>query len=140
MEDISVFTDKSHIPETDELEEKLGATYPLWQQLHEHVTGKVPKSISEWNYPGKKYGWSYRIKDKKRAIIYFLPRGGYFKVAFVFGQKAYDDIMQSEISGDIKLQLQQAHKYVEGRGITIPVKSSSVFKDIKQLVEIKLRY
>lgn len=71
---------------------------------------KYPNGLEEWNYPGKKYGWSYRIKDKKRAIIYFLPRENYFKVAFVFGQKATDIVLESDISGKIKTDLKMAKK------------------------------
>ena len=100
---------------------------------------KYPDGLAEWNYPGKKYGWSYRIKDKKRAIIYFLPRDKYFKVAFVFGQKATGIVLDSNISLDIKTELEQATKYAEGRGIRIDVKDKLILPDIKQLIEIKLK-
>ena len=99
---------------------------------------KYPQGFSEWNYPGKKYGWSYRIKDKKRAIIYFLPRDHSFKVAFLFGQKAMDVIMESSISLEIKDELKQATKQAEGRGIRIDVKNDSIMPDIKRLIEIRL--
>ena len=82
---------------------------------------------------------SYRIKDRKRAIIYFLPRDKYFKVAFVFGQKATDIVLKSNISPDIKTELEQATKYAEGRGIRIDIKNDSILPDIKQLIEIKLK-
>lgn len=102
------------------------------------VFEKYPKGLAEWNYPGKKYGWSYRIKDRKRAIIYFLPRQDFFKVAFVFGQRAYDAIMQSDIDPKIKTTLQQAVKFAEGRGIQLEVSSSTQFKDIEKLIDLKL--
>ncbi len=86
----------------------------------------------------QKYGWSFRIKDKKRAIIYFLPREKYFKVAFVFGQKAYDIILESDISDEIKTELSKAKKYAEGRGIRIDVRNEEIISDIQKLIEIKL--
>jgi hypothetical protein len=89
---------------------------------------KYPTGLAEWNYPGKKYGWSYRIKDKKRAIIYFLPRDKYFKVAFVFGQKATDIVLASNISREIKTELEQATKYAEGRGIRIDIKNDLIVR------------
>jgi hypothetical protein len=138
MEDISIFRDKSITPTDKDLVENLGDTYFLWKQIHEHVLLKYPKGLTEWNHPGKKYGWSLRIKDKKRAIIYFLPRDNYFKVAFVFGQKATDYILGSDISPDIKTELEQATKYAEGRGIRIDVKNALILPDIKRLIEIKL--
>ena len=84
MDDISIFQDKTITPTDNDLIEELGSTYDLWVLLNNFVLSKYPDGLSEWNYPGKKYGWSFRIKDKKRAIIYFLPRDKYFKVAFVF--------------------------------------------------------
>jgi hypothetical protein len=112
----------------------------LWFDLRDYVFEKYPEATEEWNFPGKKYGWSYRIKDRKRAIIYFLPRQDFFKVAFVFGQKAYDAIMQSDIAPEIKITLQQAVRYAEGRGIRLDVKSKDVLPDVKKLIEIKLNH
>jgi hypothetical protein len=138
MDDTSIFQDKAIVPVENDLVENLGSTYVLWADIQDFVLKKYPGGFAEWNYPGKKYGWSYRIKDKKRAIIYFLPRDSYFKVAFVFGQKATDEILASGISSEIKNELEQAKKYAEGRGIGIEIKDDSKIPDIKKLVEIKL--
>lgn len=140
MSDISIFPDKAVMPTENDLVERLEDSYYIWKQIHDFVLSKYTNGLMEWNYPGKKYGWSYRIKDKKRAIIYFLPRDKYFKVAFVFGQKAYDTIMKSKIDEQIKNDLQNAKKYAEGRGVSIEVRDESVFSDIKQLTEIKLNF
>lgn len=60
-------------------------------------------------------------------------------MAFVFGQKATDEILESSISNEIKTELEQATKYAEGRGIRITVNNGSLLHDIKQLIEIKLK-
>ncbi len=138
MDDISIFQDKTITPTDNDLVEKLDSTYNLWIQLQNFVLSKYPDGLSEWNYPGKKYGWSFRIKDKKRAIIYFLPRDKYFKVAFVFGQKATDIVLTSDIFPEIKTELMQARKYAEGRGIRIDIINNLRIPDIKKLIEIKL--
>lgn len=138
MDDTSIFPDKATKPTDKDLAGKLGSTYALWIKIHDIVLSKYPGGLSEWNYPGNKYGWNYRIKDKKRAIIYLLPRDRYFKAAFVFGDKAVNKIMDSKISNDIKNELNQATKYAEGRGIRIDVKNDSAIVDIEQLIDIKL--
>jgi hypothetical protein len=140
MDDISVFQDKTAIPTENELAEKLGSNYKLWQKIHALVLKKYPNGLAEWNFPGKKYGWSYRIKDKRRAIIYLLPREQFFKVAFVFGDKAVNEIMDSKICNNIKSELEQARKYAEGRGIGIIITNDSKLSDIEQLIDIKLKY
>ncbi|BAX81658.1 DUF3788 domain-containing protein [Labilibaculum antarcticum] len=135
--DISIFTDKAVEPNLDDLKNNLDSTFDLWQQIVKIVKEQYPNPKEEWNYPGKKYGWSFRLKDKKRAIIYLLPRQGYFKVGFVFGQKASDQIMASDINSAIKEDLAAAKKYAEGRGIHILATKESL-SDIKTLIEIKL--
>ncbi len=77
------------------------------------------------------------MKSKKRNIIYFLPGDGYFKVAFVFGQKAMIKIMESNVSSVIKAELHGAKVYGEGRGIRIDINDTSNFEDIKTLIKIK---
>ncbi len=138
MEDTSIFPDKSTTPTDDDLISVLGPTHTYWMQLREYILGRYPEGKTEWSYPGKKFGWSFRIKDKKRAIMYFLPRGGYFKVAFVFGQAAYEEILAENISPRIKQELEQARVYTEGRGIRIDVRDNIDLTDIMRLVEIKL--
>ncbi|WP_299994520.1 DUF3788 domain-containing protein [Marinifilum sp. N1E240] len=135
-----MFTDKATKPTQNDVGNKLNTLYPIWERIYQLVYSKYRNGVDGWNYPGKKYGWSFLIKDKKRAIIYFLPRDGYFKVAFVFGQKAYDEIMQSNISEAIKTDLSQAKKYSEGRGVQINITNDHLLTDIEQLIEIKLKY
>jgi len=140
MEDISIFTDKKIVPKESDLAEILGQTHKLWISLCEYTISKYPDGRQEWNFPGQKYGWSFRIKDKKRTIIYLLPRKHFFKVAFVFGDKAVNEIMLSNISDDIKNELSIAKKYAEGRGIRIEISNENQIQDIEKLINIKLRY
>ena len=138
--DINIFIDKKNKPEQKDLITALGKSYDLWQDIINLVYLKYPNAVSEWNFPGQKYGWSFKIKDKKRAIIYLLPGDKRFMVAFNFGQKAFEKIMDSNISEEIKHSLESAKVYAEGRGIRIEVKNQKPLKDISQLVDIKLAF
>lgn len=138
--DQSIFTDKARSPQPVDLAEALGPRHPLWQDLCELALRKYPKAVSEWYFPGAKWGWNFRIKDKKRAIVYLLPRDGYFMAAFVFGGKAYEKIMESTVAQHIKDDLQAARPYAEGRGIRIEVKDQKTLKDLGLLIDIKLAH
>lgn len=138
--DSSIFMEKERTPGESELRITLGEMAQVWNKIKAIVYQKYPEAKEEWNFPGKKYGWSFRIKDKKRAIIYLLPRENYFKVAFVFGQKATNDIMDSTIADEIKKLLQEATVYAEGRGIKIDINDESLISDIEKLVDFKLKY
>jgi len=136
--DTPLFTDKTKTPSRKDLLAALGKNFERWEEIEKIVYQKYPAAIAEWNFPGEKYGWSFRMKDKKRAILYFLPGNQFFRVAFVFGQKAVDKIMDSTISEAIKTELQAARVYAEGRGIRIEVKKKKVIKDISAMIDIKL--
>jgi hypothetical protein len=138
--DQSIFTDKTKIPSEKDLELALGHTYPVWHLIRDYLFAIFPAATDEWTSPGEKYGWSYRIKFKKRTILYFLPRDGYFKVAFVFGQRAVDKIISSHVKAEIIKDLQEARIYAEGRGVRISIKDSTLINDIKELIDIKLEY
>jgi hypothetical protein len=138
--DTSIFMDKKRLPSPDDLAVALVDTFGIWKSIAEYVHLKYPGAMDEWNYSGEKFGWNFRIKDKKRAIVYLLPRDGYFKAAFVFGQKATDRIMTSPVSDAIKEELAAARVYAEGRGIRIDIRDEGLVNDIKELIDIKLTY
>ncbi len=134
----SIFQDKSIKPDEKSLKKALGIVFKNWQTIHKHVHTKYKDAIDDWNYPGVKYGWSFKIKDKKRAIVYLLPRDKYFKAAFVFGQKAAEEILKTNVSKEIKEELTNAKVYAEGRGIRINVDDNNI-NDVLTLIDIKLR-
>lgn len=135
----SIFTDRRREPDEAELANGIGnESLARWKELENFVTLTSKDSSPEWSFSGDKYGWSFRIKDKKRAIIYLLPRDGFFKAAFVFGDRACEYIFQSNISSQIRQELQEARKYTEGRGIRISVIDDKVMDDIKELIKIKV--
>ena len=138
--DHSIFMDKGNPPADENLKQELGTKYELWMEIRARVFQKYPEGREEWNFPGKNYGWSFRIKDKKRAIIYLLPRKEEFMAAFVFGGKAFEAIKNSDISPKIVSDLESAKVYAEGRGIRIPVPDRLALKDIFSLIDIKLAH
>ena len=72
--DASIFLDKTKKPTQKDLKVALGKSYSYWKSIYDLVYLKYPNALSEWNFPGQKYGWSVRIKDKKRVILYLLPK------------------------------------------------------------------
>lgn len=134
----SVFTEKSEMPTLAMLKKAIGMTFPIWQELQIYTCQLYPGAKEEWNYRGDKFGWSFSVKDHKRVIIYLLPRDKYFKVAFVFGKKAVEDVMESDIADKIKSELMEAKVYAEGRGIRIPVRDVSNVNDLKEMIRIKI--
>jgi hypothetical protein len=137
--DTSIFTDKNQAPDNDDLKKSLATTFEYWKTIRNYVLKKCPKATEEWNFANK-FGWSFLIKDNKRTIVYLLPRDEFFKAAMVFGQKAYEEILNSRISDMIKKELQSAKVYAEGHGVRIKVLDGQLLPDIKKIIDIKLKY
>ena len=140
MDGVSIFLDKTKEPTTEGLKQTLQSGYKIWRQIYEFVLSQYPEAHCEWNFPGKKYGWSYRMKDKRRAIIYFIPQDRQFQVAFVFGAKAIGQIIKSDIKKPIKDKLTKAKTYAEGTGIRLDITGTELLDDVKKLIAIKLAY
>lgn len=136
----SVFADKTILPTEENVKAVLGESYLLWTAIKTYVLQKYPQAKEAWHFPGSKHGWNFRMKDKKRNILYFIPLVGYFQVAFVFGEKATEFVLKSNVSEDIKRELAAAKVYVEGRGIRIPIRTQKVLKDVKFLIDTKLTF
>lgn len=134
----SVFLNPTVAPTQSDLADALGSTHELWQALERFVVELVPNTHAAWKCTHAKTGWSYRISDSKRVLLYLLPRDGYFKAAFVFGQNATDTIFASSIDSYIQQELRAAKVYVEGRGIRIDVNDNTRMEDIKMLIRIKV--
>lgn len=136
----SIFPDITIQPTHSDLRKALGNTYDLWEKIIEFADKHFPKNQKEWFVSGVKNGWAFRIKDHKRAILYLLPRDQFFKVAFVFGQKATEELFQSTIHEEIKKDLAIATVYKEGIGIRIEIKNDRLLESINQLIEIKIKH
>jgi hypothetical protein len=135
---LSVFDDKGAEPDEKALAAVLGKTCSLWEKICAYLAREFDPIDREWNFPGKKYGWSLRIKHRKRTILYLTPLDGCFRVAFVFGERAVAVVEGSSVPEEIKEELRNARKYAEGRGLALEIKAAKDLKTIKQLAAIKM--
>ncbi len=135
---VSMFDDKSTKPDEKSLKRSLGETYTVWQTIDEHLRDEYGNISSEWKHYSKKSGWVLKVVQKKRAIFYLIPQKGHFDVSFVFGDKAVAAAEKSTLPKKMLEKLRNARRYVEGRGLRVPIESSRALKSVKTLVGIKL--
>ena len=93
--------------------------------------------IEEWNFSGKAYGWSFRLKQKKRTLVYMTPCRGYFLASFALGEKACLAAHAAGLPAPVLAIIDGAPKYAEGRGVRIPVRSRRDVDNVECLVAIK---
>jgi signal transduction histidine kinase len=134
---LSIFDDKSHPPQPDEINRILGSTAKLWQAIISHVTESYSPITEQWNFAGGKYGWSLRLKVKDRVIIYLTPQKDQFLVGIVLGEKAAEAAHENGLPQAVLNLIDAAPKYTEGRGIRIRVTTQDEVAVVKKLVLLK---
>jgi hypothetical protein len=134
----SLFTDKSIKPNDEMLAEVLGRSYNSWKEIRKNLYARYGPLTEEWKYYGAKLGWGLKLLMKKRNLFFFAPYEKYFRIAFIFGDKAAAVVEQSNVSPEIIMELKNAKRYAEGRGVRIDVRKKADIKNILTLVEIKV--
>lgn len=138
MAALSVFGDKNHSPRGDDLAAALKRSHASWQELIAHMQETHGPLAEEWNFAGAKFGWSLRLREKRRVALYLIPGSGAFPVGIVLGEKAYAEAMRSAVPDLIKQMFREAKPYAEGRGVRIEVRSKKDLAPIRTLAAIKL--
>jgi hypothetical protein len=134
-----IFNDKNNMPGDEILSEKIGDSFQYWSKIKKIVEEEYESIREEWKFYGKNYGWQLKTLLKKRNLFFLIPYESFFKIVFIFGDKAVQEIENSNISDDIKNEIINAKKYMEGRGIAIEVKDGKHLTDIKTLIDIKIK-
>ena len=134
----SAFVDKSKPPKERELAEMLGARAPLWNELKAQTAAKFPPLAEEWTFAGSKRGWSLRLKQKKRAVLYMTPLPGRFRAAFALGEKAVAAARAARLPASIWKVIDEAPRYVEGRAVVIEVRKASDVAHVLKVAGIKM--
>jgi hypothetical protein len=133
-----IFNDKNKKPDDSLLAEKIGRSFKYFEELRNHIGEKHGITTEEWKFYGQKYGWQLKTLSKKRNLFFFIPYESFFRIVFVFGNKAVKEIEKSDVSNDLKREVINAKKYAEGRGLSIEVKDDKYIADIKKLIAIKI--
>jgi hypothetical protein len=134
----SIFDNKSIKPGTNELNEVLGSSSEYWNDFRRHIEAKFGPLTEDWKFYNQKSGWILKVLRKKSNLFFMIPVENYFKITFVFGEKAVSVVEKSDLPKEIIKTLKDARKYMEGRGIQIEVKDLKDVKNINELVEIKV--
>jgi hypothetical protein len=137
---VSCFVNRDKHPVDTDLKDVLADTYLWWKDIVDHCYQHYSDISEVWNFSGKRYGWSLRIKLRKRNLIYLIPASGYFRFAFVFSSKGVEAVMNSAINDLIKHELVNARTYAEGTGFRMDVRDDLYLKDIKELIKIKMEF
>lgn len=132
-----VLNDKNFKPDDTVISSIIGTNLKYYKEIKDYIKKSYDNITEEWKFYGQKYGWQLKIFYKKRNLLFIIPSESYFRIVFIFGDKAVERIEDSEISEKLKREVKTAKKYAEGRGISIKVEDENYIEDIKRLIDIK---
>ena len=139
MDAQNAFLGRPDQPTEDELMKALGSVAPLWTELIEEVTIDAGNVTQEWQGTYvKRYGWSLRLRQKGRNIIFMAPCNGCFRVAFSLNDKAVQAAKAEKLPRKVADALANAPHYPEGTGLRLTVYKGSDLTAIRKLAQIKL--
>ena len=130
----NAFIGRTKAPTDAELSSELGAARVLWDEL----LAELALPIQEWNSYSTKAGWSLKVKQGKRTILYLAPCHNSFRVAFVFGAKAVEAARQSKLPKRVMKIIDEAPRYPEGTGVRLEITARKDLAAVRKLAEVKL--
>jgi len=135
----NAFIGKLDAPTDDDLSAQLGrSAKTLWDQLLAGLATQHNLVVQEWNSYSPKAGWSLRLKQNKRNILYLSPCPGGFRASFALGDKAVQAARRSRLPPRVVQLIGAAKRYAEGTAVRIDVDGPADIAIVMTLAAIKL--
>ena len=139
MEYSNAFIGKTTQPSDVEVAAALGPSAKLWNDFIQWMADEEGITGQEWKgVVVKKYGWSLRLKQKSRNIVYMGPGSGCFMVSFVLSDKALKAAKEAHLPKVVADALAAAPRYPEGNGLRLQVHRASDLQPIRKIAAIKI--
>jgi len=137
---VSIFEDKSIMPDDNMVADVLAGSYPLWIGLQDFVNENYPNVKDEWKHYGKSSGWVCKLLSKKKNLLFFIPKEECFRLRFGINEKVFPSVETADLPDIVKEAVRIATPYTEGRSIDIDfynnkAKVMAYVKD-RQLVDV----
>ena len=120
---LRAFDEQAKPPRAGDLERTLRGAEAHWDGLIAFLATEYAPLEETWNFAGANWGWSLRLKQKKRTVLYMTPCKGLFLVGFALGEKAVKAAHDSPLPDSILAVIDEAKKYAEGRAVRIEIKN-----------------
>lgn len=102
-----LLNDQGVYPSEEVLKGVLGASYPVYKDFVNIVTGPGFELMLEWNYYKDGKSWICKATFRKKTVFWFSVWEGSFKVSFYFTEKTMKGILDLEIDEGIKTDFRQ---------------------------------
>jgi hypothetical protein len=130
------FHDPSAPPADRDLAAALGAADALWRRFIHDVRVSCGPLVDQWSF-SKAFGWTLRLKQPARVLVYLRPGQAHFLASFALGEKACRAIRDAGVPASMLALIDAAPKFAEGRGVRIPVRTKTDLEGVLKIAGIK---
>lgn len=134
----NAFVGKPIPPNEQELATILGRSKAVWDELARKLATRFGPLTREWKCYSRNAGWTLRLLQRKRALLYLSPSSGFFGASVVLGSRALQQARCSDLPDEVIGIIDSATRYTEGTSIWLDVYSSRDADIVLRLVAFKL--
>jgi hypothetical protein len=134
----SAFADRDHEPQPADLARVLGRSAGRWDEFVAHLESEFAPVTREWIFAGANWGWSLRLKRKKRAIVYLTPREKFFTAGFALGEKAVAAARAAGLDAATRKLIDEADRYAEGRAVKFEIRTKADLAPVRIIATAKM--
>ena len=116
----------------------LGPAEGLRYDFIARMDAKYGPLRDSWGFSGGKYGWSFRLKQKKRTVLYLIPQKDMFLIGIVLGDRALGLLRKGNLAPDFLRLIEEAPRYGKGTGFRIPVAKAEDCADLEIVIEARM--
>jgi hypothetical protein len=135
---ISAFGDKGREPGQAEIAAALGEALPRWHRLAAFMTATYGVEGALKHY-GKSYGWMLWFRRSGKTLLALYPQQDALVAQVVLGPSLIEPALALPLPSPVRLAIEQAHPYPEGRWLFLRVTTDDEAAAVEQLVLLKQR-
>jgi hypothetical protein len=136
---MSALQERSTEPTDRAVRAALGEASAGWTRLRDELHRACAPLGEAWQWSAPAKGWSFRLLQKKRVLVYMLPQHGSFLASFSLGAAAWSGALELRLPAAIREIVAAAPKYAEGRGVRIPVRSIADANAVLSILTLRAR-
>jgi hypothetical protein len=124
------FLDETKKPDEESIRAVLGNTYTYYDK----VVGLASSYLQAWIF-SKRSGWTLKISDRKKALLYLIPLDNSFKISLTIREKEREAFLHDDELRIIHEKISASKKYPEGYAMQFDIGSRSEFEPVDLLIQ-----
>ena len=129
--------DPQILPTPEVLQNVLGTSYPVFDELIKTVAQSNYGIVGDWNYYNDGKAWLFKAAFKKKTVFWLSVWDGYFRTAFYFTEKNCTGLFDLGISQSILDDFESQKPIGKLLPLVIEMKVKEQLPDLLKIIEYK---